>query len=292
MKLVTFSVDGGAPKLGVLDAKDQVRDLGAADASLPADMLGLIAGGEAALNKAFHAAAAAPVAPGAKVLAPIPRPRRNIFCVGKNYRAHVTEIAKAGFDTSRKDEVPEHPVIFTKPPSAVIGPGVAIQSSYDPMGTCDYEGELAVVIGKAGRRISATDAMAYIFGYTILNDVTSRGMQKRHQQWALGKGIDTFCPLGPAIVVADTVGDPSHLTLCTYVNGEERQRASVSDLIFDVPTLIATISSVIALEPGDIIATGTPSGVGVALSPPQFLKAGDTVRIEIPGVGCLENPVA
>jgi 2-keto-4-pentenoate hydratase/2-oxohepta-3-ene-1,7-dioic acid hydratase in catechol pathway len=238
-------------------------------------------------------AEAAPTLPlaGVALHAPFPRPARNVFCVGKNYHEHAKEFAQSGFDASTKDVVPEAPVVFTKPPSAVIGPGETIPGHLDPTKSVDYEGELAVVIGKGGRGIAAVDALGHVFGYTIVNDVTSRQLQHKHRQWVLGKGIDGFCPMGPAVLTADEVPDPRTLRLRTWVNGELRQDATVADLIFDIPTLISTISAYITLEPGDIIATGTPVGVGIGFNPPKFLAAGDVVRIEIDGIGTLENPV-
>lgn len=224
--------------------------------------------------------------------APIPRPARNVFCIGKNYHEHAKEFAGSGFDASAKEVVPEAPVVFTKPPSAVIGPGQPIPSYLDPTNSVDYEGEFTVVIGRGGRGITKADALSHVFGYTIINDVTARTTQHRHRQWVLGKGIDGFCPMGPAIVTADEVPDPTALRLVTYVNGEKRQDAPISDLIFDIPTLIETISAGITLEPGDLIATGTPAGVGLGFKPPRFLKPGDVVRIEVDRIGALENPVA
>jgi 2-keto-4-pentenoate hydratase/2-oxohepta-3-ene-1,7-dioic acid hydratase in catechol pathway len=224
--------------------------------------------------------------------APIPRQAKNIFCVGKNYREHAREFAGSGFDASAKDIVPEHPVVFTKPPTSVIGTGEPIPGHLDPTKSVDYEGELAVVIGKPGRGITAAAAMGHVFGYTIVNDVTARTLQHRHRQWVLGKGIDGFCPMGPAIVTADAVPDPRAMVITTWVNGEQRQHAPVGDLIFDIPSLIEAISAGITLEAGDIIATGTPAGVGIGFSPPRFLVAGDVVRIEIAEIGVLENSVA
>ncbi|WP_248312106.1 fumarylacetoacetate hydrolase family protein [Bosea sp. BK604] len=224
--------------------------------------------------------------------APFPRPARNIFCVGKNYHEHAREFAQSGFDASAKEIVPEAPVIFTKPPSAVIGPGDTIPGYLDPTSSVDYEGELTVVIGKGGRGISREDALDHVFGYTIINDVTSRHLQHKHRQWVIGKGIDGFCPMGPAVMTADEAPDPRKLHLRTWVNGDLRQDVSVADLIFDIPTLISTISAYITLEPGDLIATGTPVGVGLGFNPPKFLRKGDVVRIEIGGIGVLENQVA
>ena len=289
MRLVTFRDDKGT-RVGALDEAGRVLDLAAADPALPRDMLGLI--GSGALGAAKMAEAAAPVVEGATILAPIPRPTKNIFCVGKNYHEHAKEFASSGFDATAKEVVPEAPVVFSKPPTSVIGPHDEIPSFLDTSNSTDYEGEIAVVIGKGGRGISEADAYAHIFGYTIVNDVTARTLQHKHRQWILGKGIDGFCPMGPAIVTADAAGTPPNLAISTWVNGELRQRASIDDLIFGIPTLIAAISAAITLEPGDIIATGTPAGVGIGFTPPRFLKPGDKVRIEVPGIGVLENKVA
>lgn len=292
MRLVTFRDPQGGTRVGVLDANGLVRDPAPVDAALPQDMRAVIAAGPAALARVAARLSTAPVVAGARVLAPIPRPAKNIFCVGKNYHEHAKEFAGSGFDATAREVVPEAPVVFSKPPTAVIGPGEPIPAHLDPTGSVDYEGELAVVIGAGGRGIRRAEAMGHVFGYTIINDVTARTLQHRHRQWILGKGLDGFCPMGPAILTADEVPDPAALRLRTWVNGELRQDATVADLIFDIPTLIETISAGITLEPGDIIATGTPAGVGIGFQPPKFLKAGDVVRIEISGIGVLENPVA
>jgi 2-keto-4-pentenoate hydratase/2-oxohepta-3-ene-1,7-dioic acid hydratase in catechol pathway len=228
-----------------------------------------------------------------EILAPIPVPRRNIFCVGKNYYDHAAEFGSSGFDSGSVggNEIPEYPIFFTKPPSSVIGPGVGIESTLDPYNSVDYEAELAVVIGRAGRVGDADDSMSFVFGYTILNDVTSRELQKRHKQWVLGKGIDTFGPMGPAIVTADAIADVTALTIQLWVNDERRQSASIGDLIFDISTLIRTIGRSITLQPGDIIATGTPVGVGIGFKPPRYLRPGDSIRIDVSSIGTLENPV-
>ena len=184
----------------------------------------------------------------AKLVAPIPTPVRNIFCVGKNYAAHAHEFQRSGFDaTSSGQDVPTAPVVFTKPPSSVIGPDVAILAYLDPSNSVDYEGELGVVIGRGGRAISRAAAMNHVFGYTIINDVTARTLQSKHKQWFLGKSFDSFCPMGPTVVTADEIPDPTLLRLETRVNGEIRQKALVSDLIFDIPTLIEAISLGITL---------------------------------------------
>ena len=282
MKLATLTIDGRRV-LGAVEG-DQVRLLLGSG-----DMIALIRDWpEGGLRPGGEPVALASVT----LEAPIPRPARNIFCVGKNYREHAKEFAGSGFDASSTEVVPEAPVVFTKPPSAVIGPGQPIPSHLDPTSSTDYEGELAVVIGRGGRGVARADALAHVFGYTIVNDVTARTIQHRHRQWVLGKGIDGFCPMGPVILTADEVPDPGRLRLRTFVNGEKRQDAAVADLIFDIPTLIETISAGITLEPGDLIATGTPAGVGLGFSPPRFLKPGDVVRIEVDGIGALENPVA
>lgn len=295
MKLAIFSQGTDkAPenkRLGVV-LGDLIADLSQAPGA-PETMAACCALGDGGLDRLTNWAKAAPKLPLASVAlhAPFPRPARNVFCVGKNYHEHAKEFAQSGFDASAKDVVPEAPVVFTKPPSAVIGTGETIPGHLDPTQSVDYEGELAVVIGKGGRGIARDDALGHVFGYTIVNDVTSRQLQHKHRQWVLGKGIDGFCPMGPAVMTADEAPDPRKLRLRTWVNGELRQDATVADLIFDIPTLISTISAYITLEPGDIIATGTPVGVGIGFNPPKFLQKGDVVRIEIDGIGVLENPV-
>ena len=225
------------------------------------------------------------------ITAPLPKPRRNIFCVGKNYFAHAREFAGSGFDSSAKSggEIPAEPIIFTKVPESVVGPGAAIEMPA-VSSAIDYEAELTVVIGRGGKGIPAKDAMAHVWGYTIINDVTARDWQSRHQQWHLGKSFDTFCPMGPWLVSADECDGEKTGVRC-YVNGELRQDASTADFIFNIPKLIETLSAGITLYPGDLIATGTPVGVGIGFKPPKYLKAGDVVRVEIDGIGILENPV-
>jgi 2-keto-4-pentenoate hydratase/2-oxohepta-3-ene-1,7-dioic acid hydratase in catechol pathway len=228
-----------------------------------------------------------------QLTAPIPRPRRNIFCVGKNYHAHAKEFAGSGFDSSAKSggDIPTVPIIFSKVPESVIGPGEAIRYPEEISTAIDYEAELAVVIGQGGRGIRKADAMQHVWGYTIINDVTARDWQGRHSQWLLGKSFDTFCPMGPWLVSADAMdGQATNLKL--WVNGELRQDANTRDFIFDIPTVIECISAGITLQPGDVIATGTPVGVGIGFKPPKYLKRGDVVRIEIGGIGVLENRLA
>ena len=196
----------------------------------------------------------------------------------------------SGFDASQKQAVPDHPIVFTKALSSVIAPGDPIDVSADVTGTSDYEGELAVVIGRGGRGIAAADAFDHVYGYTIVNDLTVRELQKRHVQFFLGKSAATYCPMGPALVTRDEVDDVRALWVRTSVNGEERQAAPVADLIFDIPTLIETISASVLLEPGDMIATGTPAGVGIGFTPPRYLRPGDVVEVTVDGLGTLFNP--
>jgi len=224
--------------------------------------------------------------------APLPRPRRNIFCVGKNYHEHAHEFARSGFDSSAAaGAVPDAPIIFSKVPDCVTGPSTPILIDPRASEAIDYEAELAVVIGKGGRGISRERALDHVFGYTIVNDVTARDLQGRHKQWLIGKSQDSFCPMGPWLVSADEI-DLADTAVRCWVNGELRQDANTRALIFDVPTLIETLSRGLTLLPGDIIATGTPAGVGIGFNPPKYLRPGDVVRIEIAGVRVLENPVA
>ncbi len=226
-------------------------------------------------------------APGVQLLAPLPQPAKNVFCVGRNYLEHIAEGERA---QNLKIGVTEHPVFFTKPPTSVVGPGAEVPIFPKVSTSIDYEVELAVVIGKAGRNIAPEQAMAHIFGYTIVNDVTARDVQRRHGgQYFKGKGLDGSCPMGPVIVTADALGDPTKLGIRLSVNGEMRQDGNTRDMIFDIPTLIASLSEGMTLEPGDVLATGTPSGVGYAMDPPVFLKNGDTVVCEVDGIGQLEN---
>jgi len=225
------------------------------------------------------------------VQAPIPRPRRNIFCVGKNYHEHAKEFAQSGFDSSApKGVVPDAPIVFSKLPESVIPHGVEICLDPGVTEAVDYEAELAVVVGTAGRNISAREAMRHVWGYTIVNDVTARDLQSRHSQWLIGKSQDTFCPMGPAAVTAEEI-DLADTPVRCRVNGELRQDSNTALMIFDVPAIIAAISNGITLLPGDVIATGTPAGVGIGFDPPKYLRAGDRVAVEIGGIGVLENPV-
>ncbi len=220
--------------------------------------------------------------------APLPLPRRNLWCVGRNYHAHAKELAASVFKNNSADPQ-AWPIVFTKVPECVVGPtdevrlpGAAISEQID------YEAELAVVIGTGGKNISRAEAMRHVFGYTVVNDVTARDVQMRHQQWDMGKSFDTFCPMGPWIVTADEL-DGTRTRVRCWVNGELRQDGPTENMIFDIPTLIETVSRGITLYPGDVIATGTPAGVGMGLTPPRYIQAGDVIRIEIDGIGSIEN---
>ncbi len=226
-----------------------------------------------------------------KLLAPIPRPLRNIMCVGKNYHDHAQEFYGSGFDSSGKKAVADFPVIFTKATTSVIATDENIILANDYTNTTDYEGELGLILSKGGKNIKPEDAYDYIFGYTIINDVSARNIQKQHEQWFIGKSPDTYCPMGPAIVTSDEIGDVTKLKLKTTVNGEVRQDSIVERLIFDIPTLLSTISKTMTLEVCDIIATGTPAGVGIGFEPPVYLKSGDQVEVIIDKLGVLRNTI-
>ena len=226
-----------------------------------------------------------------QILAPIPHLIRDMVCVGKNYYAHAKEFFDSGFDATQKETIPSEPIIFTKAMTSLIGPNDAIDASIDPTDSVDYEGELGVIISKTARRVAKADWQDYVFGYVIINDVTSRELQKKHNQWTIGKGLDTFGPMGPYIVTKDEIDDLPSMQIQTLVNDEVRQQAEVRDLIFDIPTLIETLTLTGTLLAGDVIATGTPVGVGIGFTPPKFLKSGDVVTINVTGLGSLTNPV-
>ncbi|AWT55406.1 fumarylacetoacetate hydrolase family protein [Mycolicibacterium smegmatis] len=289
MKLATYRRSGGAPEIGVVDG-DKLVPLTAED-GFPPTMVEFVALGAEGLRRAAKVAATAPriAADTVRLLAPI-RPHNNVMCVGKNYHDHAEEFAGSGFDASQKQVVPDIPVIFTKALSSIVGPGDEVRVSDDPTHTSDYEGELAVVIGEGGHRIAAADAFAHVYGYTIVNDVTIRDLQKRHVQFFIGKSAATYGPMGPVLVTADEVGDVNTLRVQTRINGELRQDAPLADLIFDIPTVIEAISAAVLLQPGDVIATGTPAGVGIGFTPPRFLSPGDLMEVTVDGIGTLSNP--
>ena len=286
MKFITFARDGKQLP-GVWLGEGHVADLSSAFGSI----LELIEAGEAGLKEARRLAEDEDVHLSAAVelLAPIPRTRKNVFCVGRNYVDHVKEGAR--FPGAAEVKLPEVPQFFTKAPTAINAPGAPVRLDEGLTKLLDYEVELAVVIGKAGRDIPKDRAYEHVFGYTVANDVTARDLQRRHDQWFKGKSLDTSLPLGPWIVDAAEIGDPTTLELSLTVNGQERQRATASMMIFDIPAIIASLSAGMTLEPGDVIATGTPSGVGYAMTPPQGLKDGDVVVAKIDRIGELTSPI-
>jgi len=280
MKLATFTHDG-TTRIGVVDGDDMV-DLSVAAPDLPREMLAFLEAGSDAMLTAREAVGGGTRLPLAEVHleAPIARPPK-FLAVGLNYADHVAE---SGLDT------PEHPTIFNKQATCVTGPTDPVhvpKASH----VLDYEGELGVVIGRRGRHVSRDDAIDYIAGYVIVDDVTVRDWQFRTPTWTMGKSFDTHGPIGPWIVTTDELRDPHQLALRTFVNGELRQESNTKELIFDCFKLVEHFSTAFTLEPGDIIATGTPGGVGILHKPPQILEAGDVVRIEIEGIGEIENPI-
>ena len=280
MRLITYQSSTG-PRVGVLNG-ERVRPVPGMD------MLALIRQGEAGLAKAGASTETELALSSLTLLAPIPEPPRNIMCLGMNYAAHAAESLRA---KSLPIKMPEVPVFFTKATTTVNAPFGDIP--YDPGVTAklDWEVELAVIIGRQGKNISHAEAFDYVFGYTVLNDVSARDLQASHQQFFKGKSLDGTCPMGPAIVTKDEVPDPHNLRLRCWVNGELKQDSTSGDLIFDIPALIEWLSRGMTLLPGDILSTGTPSGVGFARTPPEFLKPGDVVECEVEGIGRIRNRV-
>lgn len=294
MRLVSYVADG-APRVGVVDPTGMVFQVqfdgepGDASRGVVGVIERLLRHGPDSVRTSPEPVPSSTLA----VTAPVPRPARNIFCVGKNYRAHVGELSRSGYGFTAPAggaEPAGRPVYFTKPASSVIGPGEPIDDHAGLTGALDYEAELAVIIGPGGRSIPVADAWDHVWGYTLINDVTARDLQRDRGQWFLGKALDTFCPMGPWAVSRDEL-DVDEVTLECWVNGELRQSASTKELIFDIPTLVADLSAGVTLHTGDIIATGTPSGVGLGFDPPRFLATGDVVRVIATGLGVLENRV-
>lgn len=296
MKFVTYKWNGNS-KIGILDDQmEHVIDLNEAQKGLfgkntiPLSMLECLQHSEDFLKDVHEVMEneknimyTYPLS-DVEIQAPIPRPAKNIFCVGKNYAAHAIEMGS-------KEDIPKHPMVFSKAPTTVVGPEAIVLLHGHVTECLDYEGELAVIIGKTGKDIQQDEALNYVFGYTILNDVTARDRQKRHIQFLLGKSLDTSCPMGPYITHKNDIVNPNLLNIETKINGEVRQSANTEQFIFDIPTIISVISAGITLEPGDIIATGTPAGVGNGFKPPRFLQAGDLMEITIEGMGTLRNSI-
>jgi 2-keto-4-pentenoate hydratase/2-oxohepta-3-ene-1,7-dioic acid hydratase in catechol pathway len=305
MKLLSFDSGEDGAHVGVL-LDERVLDLTVwldTKQAMPRfDMLDLITMGEAGLRLVRHAVEAAPedldvveaLLPleEVRLLAPIPRPRKNVFCLGRNYAEHAAESTRA-WGEDAPPPPPQYPAIFTKAPTSVIGPYDDIPYDANISTEIDWECELAVVVGKEGKNIGRDEAFDYIFGYMVLNDVSARDVQKRHGgQFFKGKSLDGTCPTGPWIVTADEVGDPGDLQLWTRVNGEVKQHDTTRSMLLDVPGTIESLSFGMTLEPGDIIATGTPAGVGFARTPPEFLHPGDVVECEVERIGVIRNRVS
>jgi len=298
MRLVTFvSRKGAAPRVGLMHGGNHLIDLTQAGGKPPfdpADMVSLIASGAKGL--AWLRKTAAKVREGkalplgkVKLLAPIPRPRKNVFCVGWNYVEHFEESRVSRLHTV---EFPAHPTFFSKVPTTVNGPYDPVPSHAGVTQQLDWEVELGVVIGKTGVDISEAAAMRHVFGYTVINDISAREVQRRHgAQLFKGKSLDGTCPMGPWIVTADEIPDPHALRLASRVNGVTKQDSNTSYLYSKIPRLIAELSAGTTLEPGDILSTGTPAGVGHARTPPEFMKAGDVLETEVYGVGLLRNRI-
>jgi 2-keto-4-pentenoate hydratase/2-oxohepta-3-ene-1,7-dioic acid hydratase in catechol pathway len=287
MRLLTYVAKkkGAAPRVGVMLGPEHVMEV-----KVP-DMISLIASGRAGLSKIRKSLKKGKgiALSSIHVLAPIPRPRKNVFCVGWNYVEHFEEGAKARTNVT---EMPAHPTFFTKSPTTVNGPYDRIPLHAGVTDKIDWEVELGVIVGRGGINIKEADAMKHVFGYTVINDVSAREVQRRHgQQWFKGKSLDGHCPMGPWIVTADEVKDWGDLRVTTRVNGVVKQDSSTRHMYFKIPRIIAELSAGMTLEPGDIISTGTPAGVGHARTPPEFLKAGDVLETEIAGIGRLKNVI-
>lgn len=260
--------------------------------SVASDMQSLIEMGAAGLAQAAQVVAAGDAQrwplDQVRLRAPIPRPRKNIVCLGMNYVEHAYESLRA---KGLPEKLPEYPVFFTKTVTTINDPDGAVPLDSRVTQQFDWEVELALIIGEGGKNIAREDAMRHVWGYTILNDLTARDLQNRHQQFFKGKSLDGTCPIGPWIVTTDEIADPSALGLRLRVNGVTKQESTVADLIFDIPTIIEVLSQGQTLEPGDIIATGTPSGVGMGRNPQEWLKVGDVVEAEIDQLGVLRNTI-
>lgn len=277
MRFVSFEV-AGTVRPGILEG-DRVR---AIDCGSLIEYIALPPGE----RKARHGSESSPLS-GVKLRAPV-RPRKNIFCVGRNYLDHAKETADA---SGRELKLPDVPTFFTKAPTAIADPDQTLEFSSQVSREYDWEAELAIVIGSRVKNISADEAPGAVFGYTCFNDITARDLQRAHLQWFKGKSLDDAAPLGPWIVSSDEIGDAQALAIELRVNGERKQHSNTSRMIFSLPVLIASLSRGMTLEPGDVIATGTPEGVGFARTPPEFLRDGDDVEVEIEKIGILRNRI-
>jgi 2-keto-4-pentenoate hydratase/2-oxohepta-3-ene-1,7-dioic acid hydratase in catechol pathway len=297
MRFATFSPGSeGRPRLGLMRGDHMVDVTAAAGTDgpdAPATLLALIQAGPDAWQRAARTAAVAgdrhthPLS-SIRWHAPIPRPAKNVFCLGANYVAHAKESAQA---RGREMKIPTVPVIFTKASTAVSGPFDEVAVDRAATQQVDWEVELGVVIGRSGRNIAKADALSHVFGYTVINDLSARDLQQQHLQWFKGKSLDGFCPMGPMIVTADEFGDPQKKRLQLRVNGTTKQDGSTANMIFPVDAIIEWLSKGLTLEAGDVIATGTPEGVGMGRTPQEFLQSGDVVETEVEGIGVLRNKI-
>ena len=309
MKLVTFSTsDLPRPHLGLVE-NTEVLDVDLAGRALqqtvPDSMLALIESGRQGLQalqtlmakangrpfsqvKTFTDVGAVHTLQEVKLYAPLPQPRKNVMCMAVNYAEHAKE---SGSMRGQTTTPPEVPVLFTKATTTINAPDAPFVIDPNVSTQIDWEVELGVIIGTGGKNIRADDALSHVFGYTVINDITARDLQTRHKQFFKGKSLDGSCPIGPVIVTADEISDPQKLRLSLRVNGVTKQDSNTSEMVFALPTIIATLSAGMTLEAGDIIATGTPSGVGFSRNPPEFLKAGDVVEAEVEGIGVLRTPI-
>lgn len=287
MRIVSFLLNG-QPRWGITDG-DTVSPCPVAD-GFPGTVLDLLDRGPIAAAAVLTRVAREPrvAVPPRDLLAPIPRPRKNIICLGLNYREHARESLAA---KGQALELPEHPVVFTKSVTAVNGPYADVVLDPRVTDQLDWEAEMAVVIGVGGRHIPEERALEHVFGYTVINDLSARDLQFRHKQFFLGKSVDGCCPMGPALVTADEIADPQDLDVRCWVNGQLKQSGNTSQQLFPVARTIAILSRSMTLEPGDVIATGTPEGVGFARRPPEFLRPGDVVECEVSGLGRLRNAI-
>lgn len=291
MKYVTYRRGDGL-RLGAVVGERVVDLAEVSGGRLPSDMLAFLDAGEAAWRLAKDVAnrpgvASTPLSE-VKLAAPIPRPRRNIIALGLNYKDHIAEGAKA---RGEEVQLPKYPVYFTKTPNCVVGPDEPVLIEPAVSEKVDWEVEMTIVIGKRGRNIGPDGVWDYIFGYTCGNDVSARDVQRRHGQWFRGKSLDTFAPIGPWIVDKEEAGDPHNMRVMTRVNGAVKQDSNTKYFLFDIPTMISALSQGFTLEPGDLIMTGTPQGVGYARTPPEFLQDGDILETEVERIGVLRNPI-
>ena len=296
MKYATYSTAADpAPRLGIVgtDRIVDVRDMGRdAGLDLPGTLLSLVQAPPEVQSQvrqlaARHAGASLPL-DDVQWHAPIPRPGKNVFCMGLNYLAHARE---SGAARGKDPKVPTYPVLFTKAPTTVSGPYDDVRVDWSVTSQVDWEVELGVIVGRTGRDIARGDALRHVFGYTVINDLSAREVQMQHMQWFKGKSLDGFCPMGPLVVTADEFGDPQRARLRTRVNGVSKQDATTADMIFPVDAIMEWLSKGLTLEAGDIIATGTPEGVGLGRTPPEYLKEGDVVETEVEGIGTLRNRI-